>query len=216
MSARPKSSTGVAVAEGMLPLLKRHEIQVLVRAGHALADVARRTGASEDTVARVRDEAAVVATDDAAARKARKIGRPSKAAAHTESVRSWLAEEPDLPTQEIFRRAKEIGYVGRKSALYGLVAGLRPPRAAPVVRFEGLPGEFSQHDFGEVDVRFVNGRTQRVHFFASRLKYSRFVAVVVVRPRCPHRAERLQVRRGESAGLWNIPGDGDLAGGGFS
>jgi hypothetical protein len=49
-----------------------------------------------------------------------------------------------------------------------------------VVRFEGLPGEFSQHDFGHVDVTFVDGRKKRVHFFASRLKYSRFVAVSLV------------------------------------
>ena len=57
---------------------------------------------------------------------------------------------------------------------------MRPPRATPVVRFDGLPGEFSQHDFGHVDVRFVDGRTKRVHFFASRLKYSRFAAVTLV------------------------------------
>lgn len=49
-----------------------------------------------------------------------------------------------------------------------------------MVRFEGLPGEFSQHDFGHVDVRFVDGRTKRVHFVASRLEYSRFVAVTLV------------------------------------
>ena len=35
---------------------------------------------------------------------------------------------------------------------YALVAAVRPPRVAPpIVRFEGLPGEFSQHDFGHVD-----------------------------------------------------------------
>jgi hypothetical protein len=49
-----------------------------------------------------------------------------------------------------------------------------------MVRFEGLPGEFSQHDFGHVDVGFTNGRTQRVHFFASRLKYSRYSVVTLV------------------------------------
>ena len=54
------------------------------------------------------------------------------------------------------------------------------PTWAPVVRFEGLPGEFSQHDFGHVDVAFVDGRKKRVHFFASRLKYSRFAAVTLV------------------------------------
>ena len=35
-----------AQAEEMLPLLKRHEIQVLLRAGHSQKDVAARTGAS--------------------------------------------------------------------------------------------------------------------------------------------------------------------------
>ena len=40
--------------------------------------------------------------------------------------------------------------------------------------------EFSQHDFGQVEVEFRNGTRQRVHFFASRLKYSRFVRVSLV------------------------------------
>jgi hypothetical protein len=35
--------------------------------------------------------------------------------------------------------------------LYDLVASLRPKPARPLVRFEGLPGEFSQHAFGEVE-----------------------------------------------------------------
>lgn len=167
-------------AEEMLPLLKRHEIQVLLRAGHSQRDVAERTGASADTVRRVRDEAEVTKTDDTAERRERKIGRPSKAAEFAPKVSAWLAEAPELPTQELLRRAMEAGYVGHKTAFYALVAGVRPPRAAPVVRFEGLPGEFSQHDFGHVDVCFVDGRKKRVHFFASRLKYSRFVAVTLV------------------------------------
>ena len=49
-----------------------------------------------------------------------------------------------------------------------------------MVRFEGVPGEFSQHDFGQVDVRYPSGRVERVHFFASRLKWSRVVHVVLV------------------------------------
>jgi hypothetical protein len=50
----------------------------------------------------------------------------------------------------------------------------------PLVRFEGLAGEFSQHDFGEVDVRYQDGTSCRVHFFASRLKYSRWAEVALV------------------------------------
>jgi len=128
----------------------------------------------------VKREDAVTSAADADARRERRIGRPSKATPFAESVRGWLAKEPELPTQELLRRASEAGYRGHKSAFYALVAGLRPPRATPVVRFEGLPGEFSQHDFGHVDVTFVDGRKKRVHFFASRLKYSRFACVTLV------------------------------------
>ncbi|MHB8727383.1 MAG: IS21 family transposase [Casimicrobiaceae bacterium] len=164
----------------MLPLLKRHEIQVLLRAGHTQEDVAERTGVSVDTVRRVKRETEVIEVDDAVERRARGMGRPSKATPFAERVRTWLTEAPDLPTQELLRRATEAGYTGHKTAFYALVAGLRPPRSTPIVRFEGLPGEFSQHDFGHVDVTFVDGRIKRVHFFASRLKFSRFVAVSLV------------------------------------
>jgi transposase len=167
-------------AAEMLPLLKRHEIQVLLRAGHSHRDVAERTGVSADTVARVKREDEVTAVDDSAERRERRIGRPSKATPFADKVRAWLVEEPALPTQELLRRATEAGYGGHKTAFYALVAALRPPRAVPVVRFEGLPGEFSQHDFGHVDVTFVDGRKKRVHFFASRLKYSRFAVVTLV------------------------------------
>ena len=164
----------------MLPLLKRHEIQVLLHAGHSQRDVASRADVSIDTVRRVKRESKVVGADDVSEHRKRGLGRPSKATPFAERVRTWLTEAPDLPTQELLRRATEAGYKGHKTAFYALVAGLRPPRSTPVVRFEGLPGEFSQHDFGHVDVTFVEGRTKRVHFFASRLKFSRFVAVSLV------------------------------------
>ena len=48
------------------------------------------------------------------------------------------------------------------------------------MRFEGLPGEFSQHDFGQRRVQYADGRIAVVRFFASRLKYSRYADVQVV------------------------------------
>lgn len=176
----PSMAARIAQSGPMIPLLVRHEIQVLLRAGHTQADVAERVKASVDTVQRVQREAAVAAIDDAVEHRARRIGRPSATSAFAAKVRGWLSEEPDLPTQELLRRAREVGYVGKKTAFYALVAVARPPRATPIVRFEGLPGEFSQHDFGHVDVRFVDGTKKRVHFFASRLKFSRFAAVTIV------------------------------------
>src|ERR1700730_4511913 len=95
------------------------------------------------------------------------------------SLRSW--KKSDLPSLEILRRIREAGYPGGKTALYALVASVRPKEIKPLIRFEGLPGEFSQHDFGEVDVAFLDGSTRRIHFFASRLKYSRFICISVVK-----------------------------------
>jgi hypothetical protein len=41
--------------------------------------------------------------------------------------------------------------------------------------------EFSQHDFGQVEVEFLHGVRQPIHFFASRLKYSSFMRVSLVK-----------------------------------
>lgn len=164
----------------MIDLLKRHEIQVLRRAGHSLPDVARRAGVSVRSVQRVEDEPAVQHVDDAAERERRQVGRPSKAEPFRSFVVEQLTKEPDLLSVEVLRRARLAGYAGGKSALYGLIQAVRPHHLRLVTRFEGLPGEFSQHDFGQVDVRFLDGHEERIHFFASRLKYSRWTEVSIV------------------------------------
>ena len=161
-------------------MLKRHEVEVLLKAGHRKTEVARMTGVSLRSVKRIAQEEAVVHVDDKAERNQRQIGRPSTVQNFRKQVVGVLLESPDLPSLEILRRVREAGYQGGKSALYDLVASLRPKPARPLVRFEGLPAEFSQHDFGEVDVQFLNGARQRIHFFASRLKYSRCVRVSLV------------------------------------
>src|SRR2546429_6633640 len=164
----------------MLGMLKRHEVEILLKAGHPKTEVARLAGVSLCSVKRIAEEAPVVHVDDAAEREKRRIGRPSKVEDSRKLVVKILEEEPDLPSLEILRRVREAGYQGGKTALYALVASVRPKEIKPLVRFEGLPGEFSQHDFGDVDVSFLDDSTRRIHFFASRLKYSRWIRVSVV------------------------------------
>src|SRR2546428_1327946 len=165
----------------MLGMLKRHEVEILLKAGHSKAEVARLAGVSLCSVKRIAEEVPVVDVDDAAEREKRRIGRPSIVENFRKPVLKILEEKPDLPSLEILRRVREAGYHGGKTALYALVASVRPKEIKPLIRFEGLPGEFSQHDFGEVDVAFLDGSTHRVHFFASRLKYSRLIRVSVVK-----------------------------------
>ncbi len=61
----------------MLGLLKRHEVQVLLKAGHKRTEVSRLTGISRSSVQRISAEATTEQFDDTAERLKRRIGRPS-------------------------------------------------------------------------------------------------------------------------------------------
>ena len=97
-----------------------------------------------------------------------------------ERIQRLLADDPGIRATEVYRQAVGWGYTGKRSAMSELVRRLRPaPTPNLVVRFEGLPGEFAQFDFGEVVVTFGDGRKAKVHFFAGRLKYSRMIHVEI-------------------------------------
>jgi len=164
----------------MIDMLKRHEIQVLRRAGRSLPDATSLGGVSVRSVQRADAMAPVYSTDNEPEPARRDVGRPSKVEAFRGFVMEQLTKEPELPSVEILRRAKLGGYAGGKSALYELIHSVRPKPLRVMTRFEGLPGEFSQHAFGEVDVRFLSGTRKRVHFFGSRLEYSRWTDVSLV------------------------------------
>ena len=160
--------------------MARHRVQVLHSAGLPQARIAAIEGISERSVRTICGEAPIADPRDVAQARARGVGRPSVAEAWRERVAAVLAAEPALPTVEILHRLREERYAGGKSAFYELVRELRPKPTTPLVRFEGVAGEFSQHDFGQVVVRYLDGTHERVHFFVSRLKFSRWVDVRVV------------------------------------
>ncbi len=109
----------------MLGMLKRHEIEILLKAGHPKIEVARLAGVSLSSVKRIAEEDPVVQVDDAAERVQRRIGRPSIVGDFRKVVVEILQEKADLPSLEVLRRVQEAGYPGGKSALYALVASLR-------------------------------------------------------------------------------------------
>ena len=64
-------------------MLKRHEVQVLRRAGHTWKEIAALSGVSVRTVRRIAAETEITTIDNAAERARREVGRPAKAASAT-------------------------------------------------------------------------------------------------------------------------------------
>jgi len=85
-------------------------------------------------------------------RTGRKPGRPSKA---DETVRErvllLLKDEPSIMATEVFRRARDWGYKGSRSAMSVLVKQVRPlPAKEPLVRFEGNSARFARFTVGKI------------------------------------------------------------------
>lgn len=160
--------------------MARHRVQVLRAGGKRLRRIATETGIPLRSVKRIVRESAIEQPGDVATAAERGVGRPSVVEAYRERIGAVLAAEPKLPTVEVLHRLRGLGYAGAKTALYEAVRGLRPRPVTPLVRFEGVPGEFSQHDFGQVEVRYLSGGEERIHFFASRLKYARWIDLQLV------------------------------------
>ena len=93
----------------MIDMVRRHEIQVLRRAGHSLVETAKQVGVSQRSVQRVEAEPAVESLDTAAERARRKVGRPSKAEGFRAFLVAELAKQPDVMALELLRRAHGQG-----------------------------------------------------------------------------------------------------------
>jgi transposase len=161
----------------MIGAMERHRVQVLRAAGLTQARIAAETGISERSVRTICVEPTIEELVDVVRARERGVGRPSVVEPFRDPLAAVLEAEPRLKTVEILHRMRGLGYRGGKSVLYELAKELRPRSVTPLVRFEGVPGEFSQHDFGQVEVRYLDGTHERLHFFASRLKYSRWMDV---------------------------------------
>jgi len=110
----------------------------------------------------------------------RSVGRPSKAQPFRQFVLDLLLKEPNLRSLEIVRRARQAGYDGGKSALYSLIASVRPRRSRPLADHDRVPGEIVRHGFGQVDFVFKDGTERSLTFFVSRLEYSRWMMASLV------------------------------------
>jgi hypothetical protein len=113
-------------------------------------------------------------------RARRQVGRPSKAEGYREVLVQALTENPAVRSVELLHRARQAGYAGGKSALYTLAQTLQVRTVTPLVRFEGWLASNRSMTSAEVWVTYQDGAEEKVHFFGSRLKSSRWVEVTLV------------------------------------
>ena len=158
--------------------MERSTIYYLKKKGWTNTQIAEFTGHHRDTIARVLREPVE--------RPPAPRERHSTIEAFDAAITTWLAEGLNATRMlELARAHPEQPYQGGATAFYTYVrkrrraAGQRTSRDV-AVRFEGMPGEFLQIDWGEVrDFPFTAPEfaKQTRYFFAARLKYSRFMYV---------------------------------------
>lgn len=165
----------------MFSAATRYDVLRALEAGLSAPQVTRLTGVPPRSQRRIALEEVPFAMSDPQLHALRRVGRPSTLPpALQQEIRALLASDPLLPVAELLRRLRtEHHYQGGKSAVYDFTRDVRPARPAPlpVVRFEGVAGEFAQHDFGQLPVTYADGSVETVHFYCGRLKYSRALHV---------------------------------------
>jgi transposase len=161
----------------MLRYMERSTIYYLKQKGWTNVQIAEFTGHHRDTIARVLREDVE--------KKPKTRHRSSAVAVFDAQIAQWLDKNLAVTRMlELARADGEHAYTGGETAFYDYVRKVRRARKQTprdlAVRFEGVPGEFLQIDWGEVrDMAFskpeLAGQTR--YFFAARLKYSRFMYV---------------------------------------
>lgn len=157
--------------------MDRSTIHYLHQKGWSKTEIATFVGHHRDTITRVLREP----IDHQAAPRQ----RVSAIAVFRSQIDTWLDQHWSVQRMlEVARQHPDHPYRGSPAAFYDYVRPLKQarkdrPDQVPV-RFEGLPGELLQIDWGEVR-RFPFTRpdraTQTRYFFAARLKYSRWMWV---------------------------------------
>lgn len=152
--------------------MERSTIQVLAKRGKSQRQIARELGRSRTTVAR--------ALQEPVDKKPAKRRRGSAVDAYEAQIRQWLQEGlTAVRMLELARADPEQPYGGGRSVFGQGVHRLRLEQQQALadvpVRFEGLPGEYLQVDWGEVRrFPFTQQAPATRYFLACRLKFSRW------------------------------------------
>ncbi len=158
----------------MLRQMERSAVQLLSKRGKSIRQIAAELGRSPTTIARVLKEP----VDQLPSPR----HRQSKLDPYRAQIEGWLRQGlTAVRMLELARGDPEMPYTGSRSHFGEYVRRVRQEQqqqqaASDVpIRFEGLPGEYLQVDWGEVRrFPFTQLPAQTRYFLACRLKYSRW------------------------------------------
>src|SRR5258708_10857694 len=161
----------------MLIYMKRSTIHFLNQKGWTNVQIAELTGHHRDTIAKVLKEAVE--------KKPKTRQRSSAVDVFRPQMSNWLDQNmPVIRMLELAREDHDHPYTGSETAFYDYVRKMRRARNQTprnvALRFEGVPGEYLQIDWGEVrDFPFskVGMENQPLYVFSARLKYNRYMYV---------------------------------------
>jgi transposase len=165
----------------MLRQMERSAIHVMAKRGKSQRQIAQELGRSRTTVARVLKEPVEQPPP--------KRRRPSKVEAYRPQIERWIDEGLSIVRMvELARADAAQPYTGGHTVFGDLVRRVRRElaqqqavREVPV-RFEGLPAEYLQVDWGEIRrFPFTQQSSATRYFLACRLKYSRWTWVCFTR-----------------------------------
>lgn len=141
------------------------EIQVMHRQGKSIRAISRELGVSRNTVRRYLRSKTVPEAQT-------RLAKPTKLDGYRGYLRARVdAAHPDwIPATVLFDEIVALGYQGRVRTVSGFLAPLKPKaKDDPLVRFETLPGQQMQVDWGAFK---LNGK--RISLFLATLGWSRF------------------------------------------
>lgn len=157
--------------------MERSAIQVMAKRGKSIRQIATELGRSPTTIARVLKEP----VDQHPSKRRRR----SNVESYRPQIERWIGEELSIVRMVELARADPVQpYRGGRTVFGDLVRRIRrelahqhASRAVPI-RFEGLPAEYLQVDWGEVRrFPFTQQSPATRYFLACRLKYSRWTWV---------------------------------------
>lgn len=145
------------------------DIVSLSRQGYSCREIARQTGIDRRTVRKYLKEQALPIY--------KKIHRKSKLENYKPLIEGWLSQDNFRATR-IYDLLQIQGFSGSYDIVHRYVATVKKKRDTQAyVRFETMPGQQAQVDFGDFKIVERDGTTRTIYAFIMTLGYSRHMYV---------------------------------------